>query len=141
VKPEQLAASIWIHLAKCYGLVLLRVRRAETRLTLPQIDVLAQLLRNGPMTPGDLSRELLVTAGNITGIIARLRGLVARTSHPQDGRAAVLRLTVRGRRVAQREIARHVRLLPAVFRGLSPSRQREVRKSLQTLLHALENGR
>ena len=65
-----------------------RVRRSVPGdLTLPQFDVLAQLYRRPPgMTPGQLTRELLVTAGNVTGIVERLarRGLVERRPVPED---------------------------------------------------------
>ncbi|HWW95665.1 MAG TPA: helix-turn-helix domain-containing protein, partial [Vicinamibacteria bacterium] len=60
-----LAVSVWLRLLKAHGLMLPRVRRTiPGHLTLPQFDVLAQLYRRPPgMTPGELTRELLVTAG------------------------------------------------------------------------------
>lgn len=145
MKSRTLAASIWIHLAKCYGRVLQRVRRIESRaaLTLPQFDAVAQLLRRPEgMTAGELSRELLVTAGNVTGIVARLRarGLVSRTADPEDGRAAVLRLTPKGVRVARTEVDRHVHRLTPVFDGLSVADRGRIRRALQTLLQSLEKG-
>jgi len=73
--PEKQAAALWIRLVKCSGLILQRVRRLPARsgLTLAQFDVLAQLLRRpGGMTSGELSRALLVTQGNVTGLVARL---------------------------------------------------------------------
>ncbi len=43
-------------------------------LTLPQFDALAELARasRGGFTFGELSRLLLVTSGNLTGIVDRL---------------------------------------------------------------------
>jgi len=143
MKSDKLATSLWIHLAKCYGRILQRVRRIESRagLTLPQLDVLAQLLRhpNG-MTAGELSRALLVTAGNLTGIADRLeeRRLVARKPHPEDGRVSILRLTARGSRVARTEIARHERALDPIFASVKPRVRVRVRSALQHLWHALE---
>ena len=69
------AAGVWIRLVKCHGLVMREVRRrvAQSDTTLPQFDVLAQLLRHPQgMTSTELSRVLLVTAGNLTGIVDRL---------------------------------------------------------------------
>ena len=63
------------------------------------------------MTSRELTRELLVTAGNVTGLVDRLAalGLVERRPVPEDGRAVRVVLTARGRRVARRAIPRHRR--------------------------------
>lgn len=136
----KLAASLWIHLARCYSMILREVRRIEG-LTLPQLDVLAQLLRRPEgMTAGELSDALLVTAGNVTGLVARLlrRRLVTRSPHPEDHRVAVIRLTPRGLRVAKSETARHVRRLAPVFSGLPASEMRRLRGGLRRLARTLE---
>jgi DNA-binding MarR family transcriptional regulator len=107
----QLAVSVWVRLLKAHGLVLRRLRRQMPEgLTLPQFDVLAQLHRRpAGMTPGELTRELLVTAGNVTGIVDRLvrLGMAERRPVPEDRRAVRVRLTGRGRRLASRAIPRH----------------------------------
>ncbi|MCI0340740.1 MAG: MarR family transcriptional regulator [Planctomycetales bacterium] len=145
MRREKLAASVWIRLAKCYGLVLREVRRRGVRegLTLPQFDALAQLLRRRDgMSPTELSRALLVTAGNVTGIVSRLRtrGLVAREAHPHDGRAAVLRLTRPGLRVASTEVARQERLLGEILGPLPGTRQARLRAALEDLRLALDGS-
>lgn len=109
----QLALSVWVRLLKAHGLMLREVRRrVPVSLTLPQFDVLAQLHRREEgMTPGELTRELLVTAGNVTGIVDRLvrLGLAERRPVPQDRRAVRVRLTARGRQIMRRIIPRHRR--------------------------------
>jgi DNA-binding MarR family transcriptional regulator len=136
------AAALWIRLAKCYGLVLRDVRRRVANgMTLPQFDALAQLHRHPDgMTASELSRELLVTAGNVTGIVARLeaRGHVRRECNPRDRRVAVLRLTGAGRRLARREIERHERLLATIFEGLAPEEERRLCDALDHLRAALD---
>jgi DNA-binding MarR family transcriptional regulator len=108
-----LALSVWVRLLKAHGLMLREVRRrVPVSLTLPQFDVLAQLHRREEgMTPGQLTRELLVTAGNVTGIVERLvrLGLAERRPVPQDRRAVRVRLTGRGRQLMRRIIPRHRR--------------------------------
>ena len=49
---------------------------------------------------GDLSRRMLVTGGNVTGIVDQLEraGLIARTADPADRRAYRVKLTKEGRR-------------------------------------------
>jgi DNA-binding MarR family transcriptional regulator len=115
----QLALSVWVRLLKAHGLMLREVRRrVPVSLTLPQFDVLAQLHRRPDgMTPGELTRELLVTAGNVTGIVERLvrLGLAERRPVPQDRRAVRVRLTARGRQLMRRIIPRHRRDVAAVL--------------------------
>lgn len=114
-----LALSVWVRLLKAHGLMLREVRRrVPVSLTLPQFDVLAQLYRReGGMTPGELTRELLVTAGNVTGIVERLvrLGLAERRPVPQDRRAVRVRLTPRGRQLMRRIIPRHRRDVASVL--------------------------
>ena len=108
-----LAVSVCVRLLKSHGLLLRELRRrVPFSLTLPQFDVLAQLLRrDAGMTPGELTRELLVTAGNLTGIVGRLArlGLVERRPVPEDRRTVRVRLTPRGRQLMRRAIPRHRR--------------------------------
>ncbi len=141
MKREKKAAGLWIRLAKCYGLVLREVSRPQQGLTLPQFDCLAQLLRHPEgLTAGDLSRTLLVTAGNLTGIVARLqaRGLVSRKPHHRDRRAAFLFLTPRGHRLALIEVAHHERRLERLFTGLPPAERLRLGTALDRLRETLE---
>ena len=78
----------------------LRARlREEFATTLPKFDAMAALARNGAgMTMTALSRLLMVSNGNVTGIIDRLvaEGLVVRLAHQADRRATFVRLTPKG---------------------------------------------
>jgi DNA-binding MarR family transcriptional regulator len=141
-RVEGLAVSVWLRLLKAQGLMIRRVRRSVPgHLTLPQFDVLAQLYRRPPgMTPGELTRELLVTAGNVTGIVDRLarRGLVERHPVPEDGRAVRVRLTSRGQRVMDRAIPRHRRDLELLLTGVPPLDLTRLRDALGSVISALE---
>lgn len=138
----QLAVSVWVRLLKAHGLLLREVRRrVPPALTLPQFDVLAQLWRRPEgMTPGELTRELLVTAGNVTVIVARLAalGLVERLPVPQDRRAVRLRLTGRGRRLMARAIPRHRREVEALLGRVAAPRLESLRDLLGELSRSLE---
>ncbi len=138
----QLAVSVWIRLLKVHGLMLREVRRrVPETLTLPQFDVLAQLHR-GPegMTPRELTRELLVTAGNLTGVIGRLGrlGLVVRRPVPGDRRAIRIRLTARGRRVMRRAIPRHRRDVRRLLAHVQTADLQRLRDLLGSLSRGLE---
>ena len=74
--------------------------RLRYKLTLPQFDVLAALARRPDgITMTELSRYLMVSNGNVTGIVDRLvaDGHVERSAAPGDRRATVVALTPAGR--------------------------------------------
>lgn len=137
-----LALSVWVRLLKAHGLLLREVRRrVPEELTLPQFDVMAQLYRNqAGMTPRELTRELLVTAGNLTGIVERLvgLGLVGRQPVPEDRRAVRLSLTPRGRRLMSRAIPRHRRDVGTLLATVAPSELEHLRDLLGELNRTLE---
>jgi DNA-binding MarR family transcriptional regulator len=138
----QVAVSVWVRLLKAHGLMLRELRRrVPDPLTLPQFDVLAQLERHPQgLTPGQLTRALLVTAGNVTGIVERLvrTGLVARRPVPEDRRAVRIRLTARGRRAMRRALPRHRRDVQSLLGGLRPGELGQLRDLLGSLTRALE---
>jgi len=138
---DALAVSVWVRLLKAHGLVLRQVRRRVPEgLTLPQFDVLAQLHREEAMTPGELTRALLVTGGNVTGIVSRLVAMELAERHPvpEDGRAVRVRLTPRGRRLMRRAIPRHRRDVATLLSGVSPADLGRLRDLLGRLGRALE---
>lgn len=137
------AARLWVRLAKVYGLMLRRVRQEQSRrdMTLAQFDVAAQLLRRPEgMTAGELSRELLVTAGNVTGLVTRMeeRGWLTRTACSQDARVRRVRLTAAGRRLASREVERHELLLEEILGGLTRTERRDLSRSLDRMRDCLQ---
>ena len=139
----QLSLSVWLRLLKAHALLLREVRRrVPETLTLPQFDVLAQLHRRPEgRTPHELSRELLVTAGNLTGVVARLGrlGLVKREPVPGDRRAVRIRLTPSGRRVMTRAIPRHRRDVQKLLSHVPAARLRRLRGLLGDVSRGLES--
>ena len=137
-----LALSVWVRLLRAHGLILRRLRtELPVDLTLPQLDVLAQLARHqGGLLPSELTQALLVTAGNVTGIVRRLeaRGWVERLSVPHDRRAVRIRLTERGRLRAGVVLPGHARTLDKVMGGTPAADLTLLREGLGALARALE---
>jgi DNA-binding MarR family transcriptional regulator len=133
VDDPTIALAVWVRLLKAHGLMLRELRRRVPEdLTLAQFDVLAQLDRDPDGTTSTaLTRALLVTAGNVTGIVGRLSrlGLVERRPVPGDRRAARIRLTARGRQVMRRALPRHRRDVASLLSAL-PARDLEVLRAL-----------
>src|SRR5262249_37573491 len=69
--------------------------------TLPRFDLMAQLYRAPKaMTLGELSQRMMVSNGNVTGLVDRLleQGLVSRRPSPKDRRAHLASLSAEQRR-------------------------------------------
>ena len=135
--PGRRAVSLWLRLLAAHNLILREVRRGMGDVaTLPQFDVLAQLDREpAGLTLSSLSRRLLVSAGNLTGIVTRLerRGLVHRDGDRLDRRAVRVRLTGRGRGLLADLLPRHAALVRDLFAELAPREQDDLRARLARL--------
>jgi DNA-binding MarR family transcriptional regulator len=147
--PLQLPVSVWVRLLKAESLITRSLRRQlPDGLTIPQLDVLAQLERHelhGPeaaagMTPSELTRRLLVTGGNVTVIVESLTrdGLVERRRGQRDRRTVRLLLTERGKAVAAQELPRHRAAVAALLEPLREPDLRRLRVLLGRLGNALE---
>ncbi|MBX3645928.1 MAG: MarR family transcriptional regulator [Rubrivivax sp.] len=104
---------LWIRMLRASRTIEAELRerlRREFDTTLPRFDVMAALYRAPEgMLMSDLSRFLLVSNGNVTGIIDRLasEGLVTRARRNGDRRTSVVRLTEAGARQFRSMAAAH----------------------------------
>ena len=132
--PE--ALRLWLRLLTCTQLVEKQVRsqlREQFDTTLPRFDLMAQLERcPDGLKMNELSRRMMVTGGNVTGITDQLaaEGVVERVDVEGDRRAYRVRLTARGRNVFGEMAREHEGWIVSAFAALSP---REV-ESLHRLL-------
>jgi MarR family 2-MHQ and catechol resistance regulon transcriptional repressor len=113
----------------------------EERLTESQFGVLDALYHLGPLSPGQLSTKLFRSSSNLTTVIANMErdGLVRRTRDPDDGRAHVVNLTARGRRLIQRLIPTHVERVARAMSALSPHEQEELGRLCRKLGRSLSD--
>jgi DNA-binding MarR family transcriptional regulator len=116
----------WLRLLSCETRVEQHLRtqfRKHCPVTLPQFDVLSELERAGTaLTMSQLSIELMVSNGNITGVVDRLEkaGFVKRSRPPHDRRIQYIELTATGRKEFRRMARRHEKWLEELFSKLSP---------------------
>jgi DNA-binding MarR family transcriptional regulator len=93
---------LWIRLLSATRAIEAELRerlRLQFAMTLPQFDVMAALYREERgMTMTELSRRLMVSNGNVTGIIDRLvaEAYVLRQALAEDRRSFIVRLTPKG---------------------------------------------
>jgi DNA-binding MarR family transcriptional regulator len=121
--PE--ALRLWLRMLTCTQLVEKQVRtrlRERFDTTLPRFDLMSQLERSPDgLKMNELSRRMMVTGGNITGITDQLvaEGLVERVDVEGDRRAYRVRLTPRGRRQFNEMATAHEDWIVDAFGGLS----------------------
>ena len=127
---------VWLRLLTCTQLIEGSVRsrlRRDFATTLPRFDLLAQLERNPEgLKMGELSRRMMVTSGNVTGITDQLvdEGLVKRVDMPDDRRAYLVKLTPAGKRAFDRMAAAHERWVIELLGGLSGNEREQLAKLL-----------
>ena len=120
--PDEL--RLWLRMLTCTQLVEKQVRtylREQFETTLPRFDLMAQLERVPEgMKMKELSRRMMVTGGNVTGITDQLvlEGLVERVDVEGDRRAFLVRLTAKGRSQFQRMAQAHEAWIVDAFAGL-----------------------
>ena len=137
---------LWLRLLSCSNLIQLRVRKAMASrfdTTLPRFDLMAQLERAPDgLQMGELSRRMLVTGGNVTGIADQLEraGLVVRSVDPNDRRAYRITLTRAGRRVFSQMAAEHERWIVDIFDGVSVRDKRTLNELLSRLRMSLREA-
>ncbi|MCC7046412.1 MAG: MarR family transcriptional regulator [Alphaproteobacteria bacterium] len=138
------ALRLWLRLLSTSNLIESRVRvglRERFGSTLPRFDLLAQL-DHAPdgLTMTELSRRMMVTNGNVTGLVARLirEGLVERRVDAADRRSATVRLTGAGRRVFAVMAPVHAGWIAEVFAGLDDRQRDELARLLGAVKRRFE---
>ena len=139
---DHMALRLWLRLLTCTNLVEapLRTRlRQQFNGSLPRFDLMAQLDRHpGGLKMRELSRRLMVTGGNVTGLTDRLvaEGLVEKRDDLADGRATTVQLTVEGRRQFRAMARQHEGWVIELLGGLTAAQQAQ----LFDLLGQLKDG-
>ena len=130
------ALRLWLRLLTCSQLIEREVRaRLQGRFatTLPRFDLMSQLWRYPDgLKMNELSRHLMVTGGNVTGIVDLLEkdGQVERTPEPADRRAYRVRLTRAGRKAFAEMARAHEGWIVELLDGLSRKEQADTYRLL-----------
>ena len=118
------ALRLWLRLLTCAQLVERHVRsrlRSRFGSTLPRFDLMSQLERHPEgLKMNELSRRMMVTGGNVTGIVDQLvkEGLVERLDEPTDRRAWRVRLTRAGDKAFAQMARAHEEWVVELLAGL-----------------------
>jgi len=136
--PEDHAEELrlWLRMLTCTTLIEGEVRgrlRQRFDVTLPRFDLMAQLDKAPDgMTLSDVSKRMMVSNGNVTGLVERLveSGHLDRRTSDQDRRVQVIRLTKLGRAEFRKMAAEHEMWIADMFSELGEKDVRELMRLL-----------
>jgi len=134
---------LWLRLLSSTNLISTEVRRrlrTQFDVTLPRFDLMAQLDREKDgLRLGELSKRMMVTNGNVTGLVERLmkEGLIRRESVGGDRRVGLVTLTRAGRAAFSRMAAAHELWLAELFADLAPADIDLLMKGLAAVKHSV----
>jgi DNA-binding MarR family transcriptional regulator len=135
------AVLAWLRLARVYSKMQRHLQQHVRRfgLSLPQFDVLAHIGAAEGISQQALAERLLVTKGNICGLLDRMAaaGLVERRADPADRRVNRLYLTPAGRSLFVQVVPAHEAAVARLMGALPPNEQRTLLCLLRTLDRAL----
>ncbi|HEY3398517.1 MAG TPA: MarR family transcriptional regulator [Armatimonadota bacterium] len=148
LSPEEASAQqLWEALLRASLSVRGEVRElfAQWNLTGAQWRVL-MVLAAAPdegLRQSEIGEQMLVTGGNVTGLIDRLEeaGLVCRQAHPDDRRVVLATLTPRGQKVYQELAPAFFGRLHRVFSGVPDSSREPLRIALGELTQNVQDNR
>lgn len=137
--------SLWLRMITCSTLVEREIRnllRENHSVTLPRFDLMAALEREPEgMTMGDLSKRLLVSNGNVTGVVERLHkeGLVMRQASPEDRRRFHVRLTAEGRTKFTEMATSHAAWIEDILGGIEDQAVEDLIMSMDRVKDSLKS--
>jgi DNA-binding MarR family transcriptional regulator len=135
--PAEARLRTWLQLVRTFHRIYRRLEStlAAHEVTVPQFDILATLRFSEGITQRELAERLLVTKGNVCGVLDRLErvGWVERRPDPVDARANRLHLTPAGRRKLGVVLPRHDALVLRALRTLPPADVKSLRRILEEL--------
>jgi len=129
---------LWIRLLRATHIVEAQTRelfKQQFNVTVPRFDVMAALYRQPEgMLMSEISRFLLVSNGNVTGIVDRLvsDGFVVRSQRNGDRRTSFVRLTTAGRAAFAEMSAAHEGWIDRLFGTVSEREAEQISAKLRS---------
>lgn len=144
---DHLALKLWLRLLTCTNLVEGALRqnlRRDYASTLPRFDLLAQLDRHPEkLTMGELTDLMMVSGGNVTGLVKQLEkeGLLNRVPQKSDRRSYLVGLTPKGKRHFDEMAGEHERWIVELFADMAPEQQEALKEALLVLKNSVSGSR
>lgn len=145
-KDDHAVLKLWLRMLASTTQIEAEIRkrlRERFDITLARFDYMAQLYRyKDGLKMRVLSRYLMVTGGNVTGLTDELEreGVVSRTASPDDRRAWIVSLTAKGRRSFEAMASEHEQWILEMFSGLDMKTVKQLHSQLgQLRVHVMRN--
>ena len=139
--------KLWLRMLACTTQIEAEIRkrlRERFSISLARFDYMAQLYRyREGLKMRVLSRYLMVTGGNVTGLTDELErdGLVVRVDSPDDRRTFIVQLTDKGRDAFEAMAQEHESWLLELFAGIDARTVKQLHGQLGALrVHLVNNN-
>ncbi|MDZ4729646.1 MAG: MarR family transcriptional regulator [Xanthomonadales bacterium] len=136
----------WFALLRCFSSierVLMQHIAQEYKSSLPRYDVLTALAMNkSGVTMGDLAVMLMVTKGNITGVVRRLEvdGLVNKVTSKKDRRIQSVTISKPGLRLWNVMDKDYDRIVSKLLAGATDAQIRNLTSALENTIRLIEKS-
>ncbi len=145
-RGDHAVLKLWLRMLACTTQIEAEIRkrlRERFSISLARFDYMAQLYRyRDGLKMRVLSRYLMVTGGNVTGLTDELErdGLVVRVDSPDDRRTFIVQLTDKGRCAFEAMAQEHESWLLELFAGIDASTVKQLHGQLGALrVHLINN--
>lgn len=133
---------LWIRLAMTFNVLYQEIKNelSKDQLTVPQLEIIACLDRTRGLSLSEIAERLLVTGGNVTGIIDRLErdGYVCRVRDESDRRIVRALLTEKGFELYQSFLPRYRKVIHRINSALEAEERKQIQRLLKKLAHGVK---
>ncbi len=140
---DKIRQRAWVKMALLYqkAFRVLAERLFGVGLSVAQFDLLVQLVLAEPEKPkqSDLAKRLLVTKGNISGMVTRMaeQGTVERYDDPHDKRSNRIAITAQGRQLHDAGSIIQQQLVGEMFQGVELETLRDLEEVVSSIIEKL----
>ena len=133
---------LWVRLAMTFNVLYHEIKSelSKENFTVPQLDIISCLDRTKGIPLSELAERLLVTGGNITGIIDRLErdGYVFRERDKVDRRVVRALLTKKGFELYKTFLPRYKEIMNRINSALTFQERTQLQQLLKKLAHGVQ---
>ena len=133
---------LWVRLAMTFNVVYQEIKHelSEEHFTVPQLEIISCLDRKTGLSLSEIAERLLVSGGNVTGIIDRLErdGYVHRVRDKVDRRIVRALLTEKGFELYKSFLPRYKEVMHRINSGLTVEEKKQLQRLLKKLAHGVQ---
>jgi len=133
---------LWVRLAMTFNVVYHEIKNelGKENLTVPQLEIISCLDRTKGLPLSEIAERLLVSGGNVTGIIDRLErdGYVSRARDKTDRRVVRALLTDKGFELYKSFLPRYRDVIHRINSVLSVQERKQLQRLLKKLAHGVK---